>query len=405
MKKKLPRDKPQFIIQDIPMSETENTNKDIDKKLNAFVDPKQVEPKHVEPKHVEPKQVDPKQVDPKQAELKKEQPQKEQSNYSVPQHTRTGTTITGFTEGEGQKTMVVDIPIYNTPMYEERKHLAQFAYLVCLIGPDDIVGKYWTLDSKKPVYIGRSKKCGVSISDPSISKKHLMVFLDEDSETFIVRDQKSTNGTVINDKAIPPEKDVEISDNSKVTLGNIIFKFLDRGNPEIFSIAENFERAFLDSLTKIGNRFMLEKRAEILFKQSKRSKEPLSFIIFDIDHFKKINDTYGHLAGDFILTELCNISKSHFRSNDLFVRSGGEEFCVIIQSLMARAEKVIENIRKKIESHIFEYKDTKIKITISAGVTCKNEKDINWKDLYERADKLLYKSKNAGRNRVFTSPT
>ena len=148
---------------------------------------------------------------------------------------------------------------------------------------------------------------------------------------------------------------------------------------------------------------LLDRRAEELFRKSKMNKTPLSLILFDIDHFKKVNDTYGHLAGDFILKEVVKVARACFRSDDLFVRCGGEEFCIIVQSPIERAEKAIEVARQKIETHLFQYKEKEITVTISAGVTCQQEVDRGWKEIYDRADKLLYKAKTSGRNKIFSN--
>ncbi|MDE0119401.1 MAG: GGDEF domain-containing protein [Bdellovibrionales bacterium] len=296
------------------------------------------------------------------------------------------------------ETMVMNI----SPLYA-KDHDIYPACLVCLLGPEELIGRYWAIgNTKEVVIVGRSRTCDISIQELSLSKKHLIIRFDGIDKIF-VKDQKSTNGTFINDKRIDACKEVELRDNSKVRMGNIVFKFLNKGNPEIVSVMESFEKAFYDSLTGVGNKLLFERRAKELFAQSKSYKTPLSFIIFDIDHFKKVNDTYGHLAGDFILKEVIQVSKSCFRSNDIITRCGGEEFCVIMQAEVNRARDVIEAVRKKIEGFVFSYKNQKIKVTISAGVACQQETDKGYKAIYERADQLLYKAKTTGRNKVFSS--
>lgn len=295
------------------------------------------------------------------------------------------------------KTMIVSTPMYKKP------DVSPLAHIVCLIGPKKLVGKYWSVSNKKKMIIGRHSGCDIYIRDPSISKKHLLIYLDEKSNKVVVEDQNSTNGTIVNDKTIEARKSVELVDNGKIKMGNIVIKFLDKNNPEIFSVVESFNKVSYDALTGAGNRFMLETKADELFKKSKESHESLSLILFDIDHFKKINDTYGHLVGDFILKEVVRISKTCFRSTDTFTRCGGEEFCVIIKSEINRAKEAIEAARQKIGDHLFEHKGHKIKLTISAGVTHQINKDSRWKEMYDRADQLLYKAKATGRNKVFSS--
>lgn len=300
---------------------------------------------------------------------------------------------------ESSETVVVDSPLYM--LEQDQQTYAMSAYIVCLLGPDELVGRYWVISDKESISIGRNRNCDIPIQDLSISKKHL--YFHVKGSGIFIEDRHSTNGTFINDELLSAGQEVQLKDNSKLKLGNITFKFLDRGNPEIVAIKENFEKAFRDPLTGVGNKFMLDRRAKELFTQCKKSRIPLSLIIFDIDYFKKVNDTYGHLAGDFILKEVVALIQTCFRSNDLFIRCGGEEFCIIMQSLVDRAENAIEVARKKLENHIFQYNKQEIKVTISAGVTCQVSRDKYWKNMYERADKLLYKSKTSGRNRVFTS--
>ncbi len=300
---------------------------------------------------------------------------------------------------EGSETIVTDSPLYTTEHTRYMQYMS--SYLLCLLGPEELVGSYWVIEDNKKVSIGRNRKCDISIQDLSISKKHLEVCSDKSS--FFVEDKQSTNGTFVNGKQIETNKKFKISDNSRIKMGNIVFKLLEKGNPEIISMMENLEKIFRDPLTGIGNKSMLDKRAAELFTQNRQRNTPFSLIIFDIDHFKKVNDTYGHLAGDFILKEVVKSVKSHFRSNDIFVRCGGEEFCIIMQSLIDRAERAIDNARKKLETQVFQYKEHNIKVTISGGVTCQKQTDIKWKDIYERADKFLYKAKTTGRNKIFAS--
>jgi len=297
---------------------------------------------------------------------------------------------------EASKTVVVNSPLYM--VNQDRYNQSICAHLVCLLGPDELVGKYWAIGNKKNVVIGRNRECDIPIQDLSISKRHLSIRL-EGLKVF-AEDQDSTNGTTVNDKSIKGEDEVELKDNSRIKIGNIVLKFLDRGNPEIISMKQNFEKAFRDPLTGIGNTFMLDRRAKEFFMQSKQYNIPMSLIIFDIDHFKKVNDTYGHLAGDFIIKGVIRITQTCFRSNDLFIRCGGEEFCIIMQSLIDRAESAIANARKILEGMEFNYKEHKIRVTISAGVDCYKTTDKKWKKIYERADQLLYKSKRGGRNKV-----
>jgi polar amino acid transport system substrate-binding protein len=149
-------------------------------------------------------------------------------------------------------------------------------------------------------------------------------------------------------------------------------------------------------LTNILNRLEIDKRLNEEIERAKRYKTPLSIIYFDIDHFKKINDTYGHAKGDFILKEISKLIQKHIRKTDIFGRWGGEEFLIILPFTNGKkAFKIAEKLRKIIETHNFNG----LKITVSLGVTEFHEKD-DYVSILKRADKALYEAKEKGRNRV-----
>jgi diguanylate cyclase (GGDEF)-like protein len=155
--------------------------------------------------------------------------------------------------------------------------------------------------------------------------------------------------------------------------------------------------ASTDGLTGIYNRSKIEQVLTIEVLRARRYKHPLSIIIADIDHFKVVNDTYGHNVGDVVLTGIASMMKEHVREVDFIGRWGGEEFLIVCPETTADgARKLAEKLRKKIEKHHF--KDIGIK-TISMGVA-QIEKDDWDEEMIKRADKNLYKAKRSGRNRV-----
>lgn len=162
-----------------------------------------------------------------------------------------------------------------------------------------------------------------------------------------------------------------------------------------------------DGLTNIYNRKYFETKLEEEIERSNRYKNKFSLIIFDIDFFKKVNDKYGHLAGDYILKTFAKIVSKLLRSSDIFARYGGEEFCCILPETPNELAVIIaERIRKEIEKTLFEYKkDTKIRITVSQGVSTINKNITTKTDIINLADKALYKAKSRGRNQVVTAQT
>lgn len=156
-----------------------------------------------------------------------------------------------------------------------------------------------------------------------------------------------------------------------------------------------------DPLTKLSNRrdalsILKREQARII-----RSKEALSIIICDVDHFKKINDQYGHNAGDAVLVELAKIFTHNIRGQDCVVRWGGEEFLFILpQTLAKNANVCAEKIQKKLQDNLVNYKGEDIKVTVSMGIEQFNGNQ-SIDEIINNADKYLYQAKNAGRNQIF----
>lgn len=155
-----------------------------------------------------------------------------------------------------------------------------------------------------------------------------------------------------------------------------------------------------DALTKLYNRRHFENNFDREFARSKRYGNSLSVAIIDIDFFKKINDTYGHLCGDFILREVAYKMINNFRQTDFVFRYGGEEFAVILtETPLPNAEIPLERLRKQIENSVFSFNGEDIKVTISVGISSNANCENAW-EMFANADKVLYEAKNSGRNRV-----
>jgi diguanylate cyclase (GGDEF)-like protein len=159
--------------------------------------------------------------------------------------------------------------------------------------------------------------------------------------------------------------------------------------------------AITDELTRVFNRRHFMKLAEHELERAKRYRHALSIIIFDIDNFKKVNDTYGHLCGDAVLRELCLTCRTLLRQCDTLARFGGEEFILLLPDTdEASALQVANRLCQLVAGHVVEYKDAQIQVTISVGVTtCKPTTD-TLDDLLSRADRALYQAKRSGKNRL-----
>jgi diguanylate cyclase (GGDEF)-like protein len=157
-----------------------------------------------------------------------------------------------------------------------------------------------------------------------------------------------------------------------------------------------------DSLTGIYNHALLIDLLEKEFLKQKRKNGSICFVMIDIDHFKKINDTYGHMFGDKVLQELSQILCSMVRGSDIVGRYGGEEFGIILPEISYdNALQLCERLRAKIEGHRFESSDRAVGITISVGASLQHINfDSGYSEIISNADQALYKAKSGGRNRV-----
>ncbi|BAI80623.1 hypothetical protein DEFDS_1154 [Deferribacter desulfuricans SSM1] len=206
-------------------------------------------------------------------------------------------------------------------------------------------------------------------------------------------------------------------DDSKLFM-NSILNMLKNKNKKINEIYDNvFDLAFAstyvleekekmedlvnkDNLTNLYNHSFFQKKLREYFTLAKKTNKIFNVAILDIDFFKKVNDTYGHLAGDKVLKDFAKILKENTRKTDIVARYGGEEFGIIIPDCdKTCTEKVLEKIKDVVTNHIFEFEDYKIKITFSAGFTEYNDKYKSAKEMLANADIGLYMSKNSGRNR------
>ncbi len=170
-----------------------------------------------------------------------------------------------------------------------------------------------------------------------------------------------------------------------------------------FMYTQTKQLSVTDPLTRLYNRRRFESDIVREYARAKRYKSPLSLAIIDIDFFKKINDTYGHSCGDYVLSELAYLMINNFRQTDIICRYGGEEFAVILTETPATNVIIpLERLRKTVESYNFKYQGQLLNITISIGVSS----NINFADalqMFDDADNALYEAKKLGRNMIRSS--
>lgn len=167
------------------------------------------------------------------------------------------------------------------------------------------------------------------------------------------------------------------------------------------SVEKLHKLSMIDNLTNIYNRRYFFEMSKNIINTAQRDKTDVSLLMLDVDFFKKINDRYGHQAGDFILVNLAKEIESSIRLNDIFARVGGEEFTILLNNTSLSGARVIaEKIRETIESKTFVFEGVSIGITISIGLSELGTKNHSIEQLYRLADKQLYIAKESGRNRV-----
>ncbi len=158
--------------------------------------------------------------------------------------------------------------------------------------------------------------------------------------------------------------------------------------------------ASTDPLTQVANRRKLMEQAELEMARAQRHEEPLSVLLFDADHFKRINDNYGHAVGDQVLIHLCRLSEAVMRENDMIARYGGEEFVILLPHTdLTGASELAHRIQQRLLEQPFKYEGQQVLVTVSIGVA-RFFPDQSFTDLITDADKALYRAKQSGRNCV-----
>ncbi len=269
------------------------------------------------------------------------------------------------------------------------------AYFICINGR--AVGKMFKVVGMKMV-IGRSPTNEIVVDDEGISRQHS--FVERNALGLILVDNGSTNGVFVNGQRVQRHL---LQDGDKVQLGSsAILKFSFQDEVEERAQKQLYESATRDGLTNCYNKKYFADQLKTEFAYYFRHNEPLSLCLFDIDFFKKLNDGFGHQAGDHVLKHLAAIVQKMLRTEDIFARYGGEEFGVIFKNTDGeKAFLVLERIRRQIETHQFMNDDKRMPVTISIGISTLWQQNYpSPKALVKAADDFLYKAKGNGRNRT-----
>jgi diguanylate cyclase (GGDEF)-like protein len=268
----------------------------------------------------------------------------------------------------------------------------QQALLLVLSGPR--LGNR-TLLADSPVEIGRGSGAGLVLDADSVSRRHARI--EPLDAGYRLTDLGSTNGTYVNGVRV---KEHVLKDGDRVQIGKALLKYLAGGNIEGAYHEEVQRLMSFDALTGVSNKRFFEENLRVAL--SVAQSEAVSLLVFDIDHFKKVNDTYGHMAGDAVLCATANIAKAGLPPEFLFARVGGEEFAVLCPNTpLAKARVCAERIRVAVADNAPIFEGKTLPVTISLGVAeLAPGSEETPEALYGRADEKLYQAKGSGRNRV-----
>jgi diguanylate cyclase (GGDEF)-like protein len=285
-----------------------------------------------------------------------------------------------------------------TQQVELKRPLSRTCRNACLVHiyPTGLAMGARHLLEKEMIILGRGDDCDITVQDFSVSRRHVRFDLDLDG--YLVTDLESTNGTYVNDT---PAKSTPLNDGDYLRVGNCLYRFLAGGNVEAEYHEELYRLAIHDALTGLYNKRYLMDYLQREIDRSARYSRPLALILFDIDHFKAINDTMGHLAGDLTLRELAGRLWGEICKDDLLARYGGEEFAAVLtEADKTAAAELAEQLRRAVEDHTFTFEGRRYPVTISLGVASIQGDELPPQELIRRADERLYRAKREGRNRV-----
>jgi diguanylate cyclase (GGDEF)-like protein len=288
-----------------------------------------------------------------------------------------------------ERTLVGDRNQLIGPKGAERDH----AYVIVIAGP--VVGEMFRID--RTVHIGRGTDADIRLSDTEISRKHARLLHRDGS--VVVEDLKSTNGTFVNGATIGVQR---LNDGDKIQVGTTtILKFSYHDDLEEQFQRQMYESALRDGLTKAFNKKYFAERLRSEVAYSKRHRAPMCLLMLDLDHFKKINDTYGHLAGDHVLARFAEFVQQRIRKEDVFARYGGEEFALICRGIpLDEGFQLADRLRDGIAQLELYSEGRRLPVTVSIGVAAMPDAPASKaNELVACADKALYAAKRAGRNR------
>jgi diguanylate cyclase (GGDEF)-like protein len=254
--------------------------------------------------------------------------------------------------------------------------------------------------------VGRAVDTDLVLDDDGVSRVHCMLLLEDGR--WMVRDLGSTNGTFVGERTVG-NTPLALREGDRIRLGtDVILRFGTQDAIERQFLDHLYRSATRDALTGVSNRRLFSDRLESELAWHRRHEAPLSLLFVDIDHFKRINDTYGHARGDDVLRAVADLLEDVSREEDTVARWGGEEFVVLLrQTPSENARRVAERLRRFVSRFDFGLEGSRgdQRVTVSVGVATRSGDELTTaSDLVSEADAMLYLAKGRGRNRVIPDP-
>lgn len=264
--------------------------------------------------------------------------------------------------------------------------------LVQIYGPN--LGQRYIID-QPTLSLGRDESNDIVLADENVSRHHAEIIMGDE---ITLVDQESTNGSRVNDDEV---RKAVLANGDLIQLGSFILKYISSGNAEAIFHETIYNMTITDGLTEVANRRKLEEFLERELAGAIRHKRPLAISVIDADHFKAVNDNFGHIAGDYVLRRIAHVIQGVIRKDELLARYGGEEFVIVMpESTLEQASLLAEKVRKLIEETKFHFEEHTIPVTVSVGVASHYSKLQDVDSFIKAADEALYRAKEAGRNRV-----
>ncbi len=298
-------------------------------------------------------------------------------------------------DGEDDRTVVVQSPKLRDIVSTESRDRC---LLVRIEG--ESLGQVTVLKGDE-IVLGRAQTATVCVLDTGVSRHHARLVRKRGA--YFIQDLGSANGTYVGGQLI---EERQLADGDIIQLGpTVMFRYSVTDAEQQAMLEHLYDASVTDALTSAYNREYFDTRLASELAYARRHNAPLSLIMLDIDHFKRVNDTYGHRVGDQVLVALVRTARPALRTEDVFCRYGGEEFAIILRTTdVQQASCVAERIRAIVAELRFESAGKKLGITVSLGcASLKCCDEVTSENLISVADRRLYAAKHAGRNRVVWS--